>query len=167
MYSLADSLLLAIPIGLGGTLTFDLWAQFLKRVFHIVPSNICLVGRWLRYMPEGTFRHASILSAPPKVAECLVGWIAHYTIGVTLACAFIALAGDEWLRHPKLIPALGFGIITVAAPLFIMQPSFGLGFAASKTAHPGQARVRSVMNHAAFGAGLYVFALLVNWVLQI
>jgi hypothetical protein len=159
MDSPIGSLLLAVPLGLGGTLTFDLWAQFLKRVFHIAPANICLVGRWLRYMPEGTFRHASIVSAPPKGAECLVGWIAHYTIGVTLA-------GSTWLRHPTLIPALGFGIVTVAAPLFIMQPSFGLGVAASKTAHPGQARVRSVMNHAAFGAGLYVFAMLTNWALQ-
>jgi hypothetical protein len=46
-----------------------------------------------------------------------------------------------------------------------MQPSFGFGFAASKTSNPAQARLRSLMNHAAFGAGLYLFGLLVSWLL--
>lgn len=45
----------AILIGLGATLAFDLWRLFLRHAFQIPPSNICLVGRWLRYMPEGTF----------------------------------------------------------------------------------------------------------------
>jgi hypothetical protein len=55
MNNLALSFVSAIIIGLGATLTFDLWALFLKHAFNITPSNICLVGRWLRYMPEGTF----------------------------------------------------------------------------------------------------------------
>ena len=160
------SLISAILIGLGATLTFDLWAQFLKRAFKITPSNICLVGRWLRYMPEGIFTHANIVSAPKKSAECTVGWIAHYMIGITLAIAFVALAGTKWLQHPTPVPAIVFGVVTVLAPFFIMQPSFGFGFAASKTPNPAQARLRSVMNHAAFGVGPYLFALLVNRLLR-
>ena len=167
MNNLALSLIHAIFIGLGATLTFDLWAQFLKHAFKIAPSNICLVGRWLRYMPEGTFKHANIASTPQKSAECTVGWIAHYTIGITFAIAFVALAGNSWLQHPTLIPAIVFGVVTVLAPFFIMQPSFGLGFAASKVPNPTQARLRSLMNHAAFGAGLYLFAWLVSWLLRI
>ena len=162
MNDLALSLSSAILIGLGATLTFDLWAQFLKHALKIAPSNICLVGRWLRYMPEGTFKHSNIVSAPRKSAECTVGWIAHYMIGTTLAITFVALVGDNWLQHPTLIPAIVFGVVTVIAPLFIMQPSLGLGFAASKTSYPMQARLRSLMNHTAFGVGLYLFALLVN-----
>ena len=77
---------------------------------------------------------------------------------------FVApLAGNDWLQHPMLIPALVFGIITVSAPFFIMQPLFGLGFAASKTQNPTQARLRSLMNHAVFGFGLYLFGSLVSW----
>ncbi len=155
----------AIFIGLGATLMFDLWALFLKYAFKITPSNICLVGRWLRYMPEGIFIHANIASAPQKRAECTVGWIAHYMIGITFAIVFVALVGNNWLRHPTLMPAIVFGIVTVVAPFFIMQPSFGLGFAAAKMPNPMQARLRSLMNHAAFGAGLYLFALLINWLL--
>jgi uncharacterized membrane protein YagU involved in acid resistance len=154
-------------MGLGATLTFDLWGLFLKRAFKIPSSNICLVGRWLRTMPEGTFMHANIGSSPQKSAECTVGWIAHYMIGIMFAIAFVAFAGNNWLRHPALIPAIVFGVVTVLAPFFIMQPLFGLGFAASKTPNPMQARLRSLMNHTAFGVGLYFFALLVNWLLRI
>ena len=162
MNNLTLSFISAILIGLGATLTFDLWALFLKHAFKITPSNICLVGRWLRYMPEGIFKHSNIVSAPRKSAECTVGWIAHYMIGITFAIAFVALAGNNWLQHPTPLPAIIFGVVTVLAPFFILQPSFGLGFAASKKSNPMHARLRSLMNHTAFGVGLYLFALFVN-----
>lgn len=156
----------AIIIGLGATLTFDLWAQFLKRAFKITPSNICLVGRWIRYMPRGKFTHTNIASTPRLSAECAVGWIAHYSIGIAFALAFVTLAGSHWLHNPTPLPAILFGIVTVAAPFFLMQPAFGFGWAASKTPKPAQARIRSLMNHAAFGLGLYLFALPVQWLLR-
>jgi hypothetical protein len=162
MNTLVISFLSAILMGLGATLTFDLWGVFLKQAFKVTPSNICLVGRWLRYMPAGTFKHSNIGSTPSKSAECTVGWIAHYLIGITFASAFVALVGNNWLQHPTLIPAIVFGVVTVLAPFFILQPALGLGFAASKTSNPTQARLRSLMNHAAFGVGLYLFAVLVN-----
>jgi hypothetical protein len=165
MNNLAVSLMSAVLIGLGATLTTDLWALFLKRAFKIAAPNYCLVGRWLRHMPEGTFRHSNIASAPQKSAECTVGWIAHYMIGITFAIVFVALADNNWLQHPMPIPAIAFGIITVLMPFFIMQPAFGLGFAASKTPHPTQARLRSLMNHISFGIGVYLFGLLACWLL--
>lgn len=167
MNNLTFSYISAVLIGLGATLTFDLWALFLKHAFQIPPSNICLVGRWLRYIPEGTFKHSNIVSVPQKGAECTVGWIAHYIIGVLFGVAFVAFVGNSWLQHPTLIPAIIFGMVTVLAPFVIMQPSFGLGFAASKTSNPTQARLRSLMNHAAFGIGLYLFGLLVSWLLMV
>lgn len=165
MNNLALSLSSAILIGIGATLTSDLWALFLKNAFKISPPNYCLVGRWLRYMPDGIFRHSNIASSPQKSAECTVGWIAHYVIGIAFAIAFVALVDNNWLQHPVLIPALSFGVVTVLMPIFIMQPAFGLGVAASKTPNPTQARLRSLMNHAAFGIGIYLFGLLVLWLL--
>ncbi len=162
MNNLPLLLISAIIMGLGATLTFDLWALFLKFAFKITPSNICLVGRWLLYMPEGIFKHPNIMASKSKSPECIVGWIAHYLFGITFAIVFVVLAGSSWLQHPTLIPAIVFGVATVSAPFFIMQPSFGLGFAASKTSSPTQARLRSLMNHTAFGCGLYLFALLVK-----
>jgi hypothetical protein len=152
-----------IIIGIGATLTFDLWALFLKYAFKVAPSNFCLVGRWILYIPEGIFTHSNIGSAPPKKEECGVGWIAHYMIGITFAIVFVAFVGNNWLQHPTAIPAILFGFVTVLAPFSIMQPSFGLGFAASKTSNPTRARLRSLMNHAIFGAGLFLFGLLESW----
>jgi Protein of unknown function (DUF2938) len=148
-----------IAVGFGATLVMDLWGLFLKQAFNIPSSNYCLVGRWLCYMPEGIFRHRSIAAAPQKPAECTVGWIAHYAIGVVFALALVLLASPQWLRNPTVLPAMIFGLATVAMPFFLMQPSFGLGIAGSKTPNPAQARVRSLMNHAVFGFGLYISAL--------
>ena len=155
----------AILMGLGATLTFDVWGLLLKYTFKIPPSNICLVGRWLRTMPEGTFMHANIVAAPRKPAECGVGWLAHYLIGITFASVFVTSVGSSWLQRPALLPALAFGVVTVLAPFLIMQPAFGFGIAAAKTARPWQARLRTLMNHTAFGAGLYLFGWLVRWVM--
>ena len=155
----------AIAIGIGATLAMDLWNLFLKRTFGIPSLNYCLLGRWLRHMPGGTFRHASISAAPEKPLECTVGRIAHYAIGVMLALGFVVLTGD-WLARPTLVPALLYGIGTVVFPFFVMQPSFGLGFAASRTPKPTQARLKSLATHTVFGVGLYATALGVSSVLR-
>jgi hypothetical protein len=152
----------AVTVGLGATFVMDLWAVFLKHAFKIPSPNYCLVGRWLRHMTNGSIKHPSITAAAQKPAECTTGWIAHYTIGVLFALALVALATPEWLQSPTLMPALIFGIVTVGFPFFIMHPSFGLGLAASKAPNPMQARLRSLMNHAAFGVGLYVSALVMS-----
>ena len=152
----------AAAVGLGATFVMDLWAIFLKHAFKIPSPNYCLVGRWLRHMTNGSIKHPSITAAAPKPAECTTGWIAHYIIGVLFALTLVALATPEWLQSPTLMPALIFGVVTVGFPFFIMHPSFGLGLAASKAPNPMQARLRSLMNHAAFGVGLYVSALVMS-----
>ena len=156
----------AVAVGLGATLFMDIWALFLKRVFGIPPANYCLVGRWLRHMPEGKFMHVSIAAAPQKRFECTVGWIAHYAIGAMYALVLVALVSGSWLARPTLLPALLFGIVSVLVPYLIMQPSFGLDIAASRMPQPMQARLRSLMAHTVFGAGLYVCAVGVSYVLR-
>ena len=103
------------------------------------------------HMPEGTLRHSNINAAPRKPFECAVGWIAHYSIGVVFALVFVVLAPGDWLSRPTLLPALLYGIVTVVFPFFIMQPSFGLGVAASRTPRPRQARLKSLATHTVFG----------------
>src|SRR5438046_6921002 len=160
----AHVILRAIVVGIGATIGIDLWNLFLKRAFSIPSLSYCLLGRWLRHMPEGTFRHASIAAAAQKSFECTAGWIAHYTIGVVFAVLFVVLSSADWLTRPTLLPALLYGIGTVVFPLFIMQPSFGLGIAASRTPKPTQARLKSLVTHIVFGVGLYVCALGVSYV---
>ena len=162
----ANELLGAIAIGIGATLTMDLWNLLLKLTFSIPSLNYCLLGRWVRHMPEGTLRHASIAAAPRKAHECTVGWITHYSIGVALGIGFVVLATGNWLARPTVLPALLYGIATVVFPFFIMQPSLGLGVAASRTPNPTQARLKSLATHSVFGVGLYVCALGVSHVLR-
>ena len=115
----------AAAIGIGATLVMDLWNLFLKRVFGLPSLNYCLLGRWLRHMPAGTIRHASISAAPAKALECQVGWVAHYSIGVVFAIGFVALVSGDWLARPRVLPAVLYGLATVVFPFFIMQPSLG------------------------------------------
>jgi hypothetical protein len=100
------------------------------------------------------------------VATGTVGWIAHYVIGAVYAIVLVALVSGNWLAQPTLLPALFFGVVTVLAPFLVMQPSFGLGIAASRTPNPTQARLRSLMAHTAFGVGLYVCAVGVSYVVS-
>jgi len=148
----------ALLIGIGATFTIDLWAQLLKRAFQVPSLNLCLLGRWVLHMPGGTLVHPDIRTASPRRYECTVGWTSHYLIGVGFATGFLLLAGPAWLARPTLFPALLFGAATVVVPLLTMQPAFGLGIASSRTPHPWKARLKSLMTHTVFGAGLYLWA---------
>ncbi len=155
----------AAAIGIGASLLMDAWNLLLKRIVGIPSLSYCLLGRWLLHMPEGTFSHVSISAAPQRRFECPAGWLAHYSIGVAFALLFLAFQSGDWLAHPTLLPALLYGIATVVFPLSIMQPALGLGFAATKTPKPSQARLKSLVTHAVFGIGLYLCALVVRHLL--
>jgi hypothetical protein len=152
-------LIRALLIGIGATVLMDLWNLFLRTAFGIPSLSYCMLGRWIGHMTSGTFRHANIAAAQPRRAECAAGWLAHYSIGMMLAIAFVALAGRDWLARPTLLPALLYGIVTVMFPYFVMQPSLGLGIASSKSASPAQARLKSLATHTVFGIGVYLCAL--------
>jgi hypothetical protein len=156
----------AILVGLGATLVIDLWALLLRRGFNIPSLSYCLLGRWLLHMPGGTFVHQSIVAAAQKRHECTMGWVAHYLIGTGFAIAFVALVSPNWLERPTLLPALTFGVVTTLVPFLIMQPSLGLGIAASKTPSPIRARLKSLMTHTVFGVGIYIWAFLLSHLRQ-
>ncbi len=150
----------AVVIGIGATIIMDLWAILLKRVFSVPSLDYRIVGRWILYMPQGKFKHDNILKAAPVSGEVAFGWLAHYMIGIVFAGLLLFATGLQWTQNPTILPALAAGIISIAAPFFIMQPCFGFGIAASKTPAPATARFRSLMNHSVFGIGLYLAALL-------
>lgn len=150
----------ALAIGVGATAVMDVWAVALKRYWCIPSLNLALVGRWLGHLPRGTVTHANIAQARPVRDEAILGWTAHYLIGVLFAAVLLALVGQEWVQQPSFAPALLAGLVSVAAPFCILQPGMGAGLAASKTPHPAAARLRSLMAHTAFGIGLYLAALL-------
>jgi hypothetical protein len=151
-----DYIASVIMTGVGATAVMDIWTVARKRVLGVPLPDYGLVGRWLAYMPQGRFHHPRIAATPPINGERVLGWTAHYAIGVIFAAALFAVAGLDWGRHPTIPPALAVGIATVAAPFLLMQPGMGAGIAASRTPRPHAARVQSVLTHLVFGFGLYL-----------
>lgn len=151
----------ASVLGIGATLVMDLWALARRRFFGVPVLDYGLVGRWLGHMRAGRFRHAAIGKAPAVRGERALGWAFHYLSGLVFAGLFLALVGNDWLQWPTPWPALLFGALTVAAPLLLMQPAFGMGIAASRTPNPWQVRSRALVTHLVFGLGLYLTGWLV------
>jgi len=150
-----------IIIGIGATIVFDVWLMLLKRM-GVKTMNMAFIGRWAGHLAQGRFAHESIAAAPAVSGEQPLGWLVHYATGVAFAAALVVVAGKGWLHAPSIGPALAVGIATVGAPLFVMQPSMGLGIASSKTPAPLKNCLRSLANHAVFGLGLYLSALIVK-----
>jgi Protein of unknown function (DUF2938) len=157
-----EYLLRALTIGAGATAFMDLVAATRTGLFGTPSPDYSVVGRWLGYMTRGRFSHESIAAAPRLRNERLVGWSAHYAIGVVFAAALLSIAGINWSCHPTIGPALIVGLGTVAAPFLLMQPGMGAGIAASRTPRPNHARLRSFVTHATFGVGLYLAALVAS-----
>lgn len=152
----------AVSIGAGATVVMDLWALLLKR-FGVPSLNFAFLGRWIGHLPRGRWVHESIAKTAPVRGERWIGWGAHYTIGISFAVLLISVFGLKWARTPTFLPALFIGVVTVAAPFFILQPGLGAGIASSKTANPAFNRAKSVATHVVYGIGLYLAALLTSF----
>ena len=152
----------AALIGIGATAVMDIWLVLLKK--RGVPiMNFALLGRWVGHVFRGRWFHGSITKSAPVGHELAIGWSAHYGIGIGLAMLHVGLFGAGWIANPTLVPALVTGIVTVVAPLFIMQPAIGSGIAASKTGAPLRNIGKSVFNHGVFGSGIYLAAIFLRW----
>lgn len=157
-----EVLLGTVITGMGATALTDLWAIGRKRLLGVSRPNYGLVGRWLAHMSRGRLRHDSISGSPPVRGERLIGWSAHYLIGIAFAALLLCMAGSSWLDQPTILPALIIGIGSVLAPFLLMQPGMGAGLAASRAPHPFRARLQSLITHAIFGLGLHATASLAH-----
>jgi len=158
-----DVLLSAVVIGAGATATTDAWTIARKHLFGSVLPDYGLVGRWFAHMAQGRFRHASISAASCARGEVVIGWLAHYLIGIAFASLLLAIWGIEWVRHPTPLPALIVGLGSVAAPWLLMQPGMGAGIAGSRTPNPRATRLRSLVTHGVFALGLYLAGWATSW----
>ena len=150
-------------IGIGATAVMDIWLMFLKRI-GVQTLNFAFIGRWVGHLFRGRFVHPSIGKAQPIPGELTLGWLTHYAIGIAFAGLLVGIYGIGWTSSPALLPAVLVGMSTVVAPLFVMQPAMGSGFAASKTPMPLKNCIRSVVNHTVFGLGLYLSACFIAWI---
>jgi hypothetical protein len=154
------TILKIILIGVGATFAIDIWG-FILNLFNIKSLDYRYVGRWIAYFPKGKIVHENIMTTSPVPGELVIGWAAHYLIGITFAFLLIIFYGIEWLKNPVFFPALIIGLVSVCAPLFIMQPAFGFGIASSKLPGPNSRRLKSLSTHTIYGLGLYLTGLLI------
>jgi hypothetical protein len=158
MNELVEILARAVVLGVGGAALMDIWGLIARRALNIQGLDYALLGRWIGHFPRGKFYHDRIAAAPPVAGERVLGWTAHYAIGITFAAPLVLLWGLDWARSPTILPPMLIGLGTILAPWLIMQPAMGAGIAASRTPNPRAARLRNLATHAVYGVGLYVSA---------
>jgi hypothetical protein len=134
-----DYLTCTLVVGVGATAVMDLWGIARSPLLGFAPPDYGLVGRWL------------------------IGWTAHYLIGIAFAALLLAVWGSAWIARPDIGPALIVGVGSVAAPFLLMQPGMGMGIAGSRTTRPTVARLQSFLTHAIFGIGLSVAGWAARW----
>ena len=154
-----ELLVRGVIVGAGGAALMDAWALLARRAFGIQGLDYAMLGRWIGHLPRGRFFHERIASADPVRGERLLGWVAHYAIGIAFAFLLLAIVGLSWARSPTIGPPMLVGLGTIVAPWFVLQPGMGAGIAASRTPDPRATRLRNLATHAVYGLGLYVSAL--------
>ncbi|MDZ3832902.1 MAG: DUF2938 domain-containing protein [Sphingopyxis sp.] len=159
--SLSEVALRSALIGVGATIMLDIWASLAQRLLGIPRPDWGMFGRWIGHIPDGRWFHSGIAASRAMPGERVMGWCAHYAVGIVFAAMLLVLAGPAWFRNPTFLPAFTMGVVTVAAPFFILQPAMGAGVAGSRTPSPWRTRSSSLLSHSVFGLGLYVAAVLV------
>lgn len=144
-------------VGAGATLITDLWMLILKSL-GMPAMNFRMLGRWVGHLARGRILHAAIAASPQIAGETVIGWVAHYAVGIVFAVLLLLLVGDDWLSAPRLVPAMLFGAATLAAPFLLMQPAMGAGFASLRTATPVRNIIKSSVTHLVFGVALFLAA---------
>ena len=149
----------AVVIGVGATMLFDLWSQFL-RLFGLPKPNWAPPGRWFAHLLRGRIAHQDIARTAPDAGETAIGWAFHYGVGILFAAVLLAVWGTGWARNPTFLPALIVGLATVGCGWFVLQPGMGMGVAASRRPNATQIRLLNIAGHTVFAIGLYGTALL-------
>lgn len=149
-------------IGIIATFGMDIWAAFVKHVLRLPTADWALVGRWFGHMPRGVFVHRPVADSTAIPHELAIGWVMHYLTGIVYGLAYLSIVQTLFSASPSLISAVVFGLVTLAAPWLIMQPSMGAGIFASRTPRPGLMRLINLSMHVFFGVCLYVGWLLIQ-----
>jgi hypothetical protein len=151
-----------LVVGLLATLTMDVAALIIVKSgaitlgrYRIVPE---LLGRWIGSFPGGKFVHSTIFETAAVPHEKLIGLVAHYLIGITLTSLLLFPHVRIWRRSVSLRGGALFGLATCVFPWFLMFPAMGFGIMAIHLPSPSPLMPLSVLNHVAFGMGIFFWS---------
>ncbi|MBC8719226.1 DUF2938 domain-containing protein [Ochrobactrum sp. Marseille-Q0166] len=151
-----------IAIGIGATVVMDVWAMVFARFPGQSRPNWGLVGRWFWHLRHGQICHDDISKSPAFSHEVALGWLGHYVVGVLYGIIFAMYGGSAWFANPLFLPAWIFGILTVAAGWFLLQPGLGIRWAASRLPNANNVRILNVVAHTFFALGMYATGILLK-----
>ena len=105
MNTLLEDIARVAAIGIGATVTMDLWLLLLQRL-DVPTLNFAMIGRWVGHFRRGVFRHDAIAMARPVRGELALGWLVHYVTGIGFATLLVGVMGLVWTQSPTAAPAL-------------------------------------------------------------
>ena len=148
-------------VGIVATLTLDIVQQLMKLILKWPVTNWAIIGRWAAHLPEGQFVNRSIGTTPPVKNELALGWLVHYGVGITYGAIYLFLVYVVFGTGLSFVPAMAFGILSVAVTWFMMEPNLGAGVMGGNTSEPKVTRMHDFASHLGFGLGLYFGGLLI------
>ena len=158
-------LVLGVIVGILATVTMDAVAVIALRLGIAGRgqrrTGPDLIGRWIGYLLRGKFRHTDILETPPLRGELLLGFAAHYSIGIMLTLVYFGLLVVTRSRSTT-FSAILYGTATTVLPWFVMFPSQGMGWMGRDA--PGDAHLAraSLFNHVVFGLGIALWTAVIG-----
>jgi len=150
----ANTLVAAVVAGVVGTIAMDLLNLLFARPGMILKIDVAMIGRMAAGWARGRFRYGHPAEMAPIANERLLGFVAHYAIGIGLAIPFVFFA--EHLAGSLVQPiwALPYGIATTVASWFLVYPSMGLGMCGWRSPEGAKAITSPLANHTFYGVGL-------------
>lgn len=151
------ALIVGAIVGVLATLTMDIVAMIAFRLGIAARgprrTGPDLIGRWVGYLLQGKFRHTDILQTPPLRGELLLGFCAHYAIGIVLTLVYFGILTVVHAK-PTALNAIVYGTATTVLPWFLMFPSQGMGLLGRNAPGKPHLALISLFNHIVFGLGL-------------
>ena len=149
-------ILTGVIAGVLGTLAMDLSNHLFSRLGLITKIDVATIGRMAAGWVRGRFRYGHPSEMEQFANEMFYGYIAHYSIGVSLALPFVL--GWYLLIGGSISPLWVFvyGIFTTGASWFFVYPSMGLGLLGRRSPDGVKAPLSSLANHLFYGVGLAV-----------
>jgi hypothetical protein len=148
-------------VGIAATLTLDIVQQLMKLLLNWPATNWAIIGRWAAGVAQGKFVNHAIGSSPQVDNELALGWLVHYGVGIAYGAIYLFLVYVILGTGPAYVPAMAFGIVSVAVTWFMMEPILGAGVMAANVDDPQAKRLQDFGSHLGFGLGLYLGGLLI------
>jgi len=151
MATLFDILVIAVV----ANVMTDAYELTLERLFGKT-RDWHLVGRWVAHMLKGSIFLDPADETRTVPGELAIGWIFHYIVAIAYVALYLFCMQSILGEPPTIGTAVVFGMVTVAAPWFILMPCLGVGVFAKKAPKPNFIRAASLSIHTVFGFGIYL-----------